>query len=273
MSTDQVTGVADDDQRIKDLFGMVNELENRVQELEEENERLREERGSESVTVEYKSEGDKQQLEDLYIGNLPVGKFISNVIDREEVLRDAVFGAATTQEEVAERVQLDNPLEVELREEFTKEIRSEQQTRTSQDSMIERKVSMIAEETGVDLTDTDVAGEDKIKRLLQYGPEDVADRVYEVHHRARETLAHAGDWGTTSDDKFGKRIQLKAPEVKERLELTRGETLQSKQVRDVFEKIAQLAADSPRKVKADTGGDGVNTLTIHLTEDEVERRD
>lgn len=87
-----------------------------------------------------------------------------------------------------------------------------------------------------------MAGDDKIQRLIQNGPEDVVDRVYEV-------LLHAGEWGQKSEDSFGKRITLKSPEVREKLELRRDESLQSKQVRDVFEKIVDLAADSPRKVK------------------------
>jgi hypothetical protein len=155
----------------------------------------------------------------------------------------------------------------ETLEEVQERLQQEQKTRTHHDSLIERKVACIADECEIDLSDTAIAGEDKIKRLLKHGPDDITDRVYPVHHRARDTLSHAADWGTSTQDSFGERITLKGPKVRRQLELKRDESLQSKQVRDVFEKIEELGQDSPRTVTAKTGGDGVNKLTIYLEED------
>ncbi|WP_435064170.1 hypothetical protein [Halobaculum sp. EA56] len=59
--------------------------------------------------------------------------------------------------------------------------------------------------------------------------------------------------------------------MKERLGLARGESLTSTAIRRVFEKLEELAADSPRKVTADTGGTGENRLVIYLTDTEVQR--
>lgn len=144
---------------------------------------------------------------------------------------------------------------------------TEQKTRSQQDSQINRRINELADATGVDFDDADVAGQDKIQRMIANGPEDVTDRVYAVHERAHDVLLHAGEWGTAVEDSFDRRITLTGPDVREKLELVRDEDLQSKQVGDVFDKIVELEADSPRKVRIDKNGDGVRVLRIHLEQE------
>lgn len=57
--------------------------------------------------------------------------------------------------------------------------------------------------------------------------------------------------------------------MKERLSLARNEQLSSTEVRRVFQKLEALAAGSPRKVVADTGGRDQNRLVVYLTDAEV----
>ncbi|MFC7070594.1 hypothetical protein ACFQL9_13150 [Halobaculum lipolyticum] len=138
---------------------------------------------------------------------------------------------------------------------------------------LRRKLHSVADAAGIstEATTEAAAHEDKLNRLLRYGPTDVTDTVYAVHNRARDLLEHAGDWGRKTSDSLGTRITLTASAVKERLSLKRGESLSSTEVRRVFEKLEALASDSPRKVVADTGGRGRNRLVIYLTDAEVER--
>lgn len=138
---------------------------------------------------------------------------------------------------------------------------------------LRRKLHSVAEQAGLTADETtDAAAEqDKLNRLLKYGPSDVVDRVHNVHERARTLLEHAGEWGRRASDKFGTRITLTGAAVKERLSLARDEQLSSTEVRRVFQKLEALAKDSPRKVVADTGGRGQNRLVIYLTDAEVNR--
>ena len=122
---------------------------------------------------------------------------------------------------------------------------------------LHRKLHSVADAAGLSdqATTEDAAHEDKLNRLLRYGPSDVTDTVYAVHNRARDLLEHAGDWGQRASDSLGTRITLTASAVKERLSLKRGESLSSTEVRRVFEKLEALARDSPRKVEAESPRD------------------
>jgi len=137
---------------------------------------------------------------------------------------------------------------------------------------LRRIVESIADSVDINTDDTlGGANEDRITRLLKYGPSDITDRVYAVHNRCRDLLSHLGKWGTSAHDSYGRRITITAATVKEKLGLKRDEQLTSTEVRRVFEKIESLAADSPRKVVADTGGRGRNRLVVYLTEEEADR--
>ncbi|MFC7070636.1 hypothetical protein ACFQL9_13360 [Halobaculum lipolyticum] len=138
---------------------------------------------------------------------------------------------------------------------------------------LRRRLHSVAEAAGVSesTASSQAANKDKLHRLLTFGPSDVVDTVYTVHERARDLLEHAREWGTTTRDKLGTRVTLTGSAVKERLGLTRDEQLTSTAVRRVFEKLQELASDSPRTVTADTGGRGANRLVIHLTDAEVEQ--
>lgn len=190
--------------------------------------------------------------------------------NRIEELEDALENEVKQRSMAVARVkgELVDQVDDEI-EQLHQKIVSEQKVRSQHDSKIERKVSILAEETETDLTDTDVAGEDKIKRLLTNGPEDVVDRVYQVHHRARDLLEHAGEIGNVQNDKFGRRIMFTSPVVKERLGMVRNEELSTTEVKRVFEKVEELAADSPRKATKDFSGE-TNKLVINLDEGEAE---
>ncbi|WP_277556204.1 hypothetical protein [Halobaculum limi] len=144
---------------------------------------------------------------------------------------------------------------------------------THETAKLRRKLHSVVEQAGLSTSETtDAAAEqDKLNRLLKYGPSDVVDRVHKVHERAKTLLEHAGKWGRTTADKLGTRITLTGSGVKERLGLARSEQLSSTEIRRVFEKLESLASDSPRKVVADTGGRGQNRLVIYLTDAEVNR--
>ena len=132
---------------------------------------------------------------------------------------------------------------------------------------IRRIVESVADSVGIDTEDAlGGAEEDTLTRLMKYGPSDITDRVYAVHNRARDLLSHIGEWGRTTNDVYGKRITITAPVVKEKLSLKRGEQLTSTEVRRIFEKLEALAADSPREVRADTGGRSQNRLLLRLPE-------
>ena len=138
---------------------------------------------------------------------------------------------------------------------------------THETTRLRRIVESVADTVGLDTDDAlGGADEDTLTRLMKYGPSDITDRVYAVHNRARDLLSHIGEWGRTTNDVYGKRITITAPVVKEKLSLKRGEQLTSTEVRRIFEKLEALAADSPREVRADTGGRSQNRLLIRLPE-------
>ena len=137
---------------------------------------------------------------------------------------------------------------------------------------LRRIVESVADSVGINTDDAlGGADEDRLTRLLKYGPSDVTDRVYAVHHRCRDLLSHLGKWGKSANDAYGRRITITAATVKEKLSLKRDEQLTSTEVRRIFEKLASLASDSPRKVVADTGGRGRNRLVVYLTDEEAHR--
>lgn len=231
-------------QMLQSLQDTVHEQQERIQELERELE--------ERPTVEER--GDSGQPGDIWIGNHPIGLMVEKSKKRSKEALETVENQENTLEDA---------------EELRQDIINEQKARSRADGAIERQVQTLADEVGVDIKDTDVAGEDKIGRLMKHGPEDITDRVYPVHERARDVLNHANEWGQNASDSFGARIGLRSTRVRENLELKRNEKLQPKQVRDVFEKIVELAEDSPRKVRMQKSHDGVNQLVIYLTDEEV----
>jgi len=107
---------------------------------------------------------------------------------------------------------------------------------------------------------------DKIARLVKIGPDDIVDQVYPVHERARVLLENLPDWGTAISDSLGQRLQITAPTAAEMVGLARAENVSSEQIKRVFEKIDELAADSPRKVSVEKRDDDVLALTMETHE-------
>lgn len=244
LDADEMPSVQEMYQMIQSLQDTVAQQQERIDELEQELEER----------PEVECRGDTGKPEEVWIANHPIGLMAEKARDKSKQALEKV----ESREEA-----------VEGAEELRQDLINEQKVRSRSDATIERKVQALAKEVDVDLQDADVAGEDKIVRLLKHGPEDITDRVYTVHERARDVLEHAGDWGQKAQDSFGARITLRSTDVRENLELKRNEDLQPKQIRDVFEKIADLAQDSPRKVRVGKSQDGVNQLVIYLTDEEV----
>lgn len=147
------------------------------------------------------------------------------------------------------------------------EIVEEQKQRSMAESRLRKEINVTAEKAGVDVTDSDLVGEDKITRVMRDGPQAVESTVYPVHERACEVLRNIDRWGTLTSDKFGKRFVLKSPTVSDRLQDSRGEALSTTEVKRVFAKIEAWAKDSPRRVSKDFSGD-VNQLLISLEHEE-----
>lgn len=244
-----VSSVDDSEESVSNeqLYAMLQEQQAHIEHLEEQLDEEREKR---------------EELEDT----LDLVK--ETVFDLDDVVVGSEYTASLYAEEnPTVLAQLEELTDGETIADLREDLINEQKTRSRQDSQIERKINEVADASGVDLDDAAVAGQDKIQRMIANGPEDVTDRVYSVHERAREVLLHAGEWGTAVEDSFGRRIALKGPEVREKLELARNEDLQSKQVGDVFDKIVELASDSPRKVKTGKNDDNVRVLRIHLQQE------
>lgn len=252
-----------------DLAEQVDALQQQVDQLAAETERLRSEleaerseRAALEETLDLTTE-TVWTLEDIVLGEYDAMVANALVDDQGAILERIEDGTLGDHTVIAE-------LEEEL-DDLEDRLVAEQQTRSQHDSRIERRVSLLADEVDVDLTDATVAGEDSIQRLLKYGPEDLGGQTYEWHHRARDLLSYAGEIGHTVRDEFGHRITITGPDARTELKKIRNETLSSSQVRRVFENIENLAADSPRKVHAKTGEtDDVNKLVVYLRQDELE---
>ncbi|MFC7079289.1 hypothetical protein [Halorussus caseinilyticus] len=143
----------------------------------------------------------------------------------------------------------------------------EQQMRSRADAQLKHRVNEVAEAADVEVTDADLIEKDRLVRLVRNGPEDVTDRIYPVHERARALLQHANDWGRVVSDANGYRVVYTAPEVRPFLNAYFDRTFKSSEIKRVFEKIRGLAETSPRTVRKDKTRKGEHLLVVELTED------
>jgi len=234
--------------RVAELSAENEQLRERVEELESQPRIEWDEENPKNIKVYHPEKGFPFNLGEVALEKLPASFEEEDLQEMQDTVEDLEEGSESVGE---------------IREDLI----NEQKTRSQADSRILRRINAVADAADVEVEEADIVHEDKIKRMIANGCDDVVDRVHKVHERAREVLLHAGDWGTKIEDTHGKRITLKSPEVREKLELRRDEKLQSKQVGDVFDKIVQLAEDSPRKAKTTKNGDGIRVLRIHLEED------
>jgi len=242
----QIQSLIEERERDKDEK---QELCQRVAELEEELEEERQKRKELEDSVEFTREW---------------------VISLDDVMSGSEYTlGAYADEKPPVLTQLAELSDGETLQDLREDVVAEQKTRSKQDTHLERKINELADELDVEMLNQKVSSGDKIQRLILNGPDAITDRVYPVHERAREVLLNAGDWGTRNNDQFGKRITMRSPVVREKLELSRNESLQSKQVRDVFEKIVEIAEDSPRKAHLGKTDNGVWRLRIHLQQEEM----
>ncbi|MFC7098865.1 hypothetical protein [Halobaculum marinum] len=238
--------INDQQKVIEDLTERVEELEDRTTNTQQLCERLDElER-----TVTIKHERHLSWLDEIIVGD-ESGYLTDN---QEEFLDDhgSLIDCLLTRTDQ----DVDTPTDTPSRE----------------TTRLRRIVESVADSVGIDTEDElGGASEDRLTRLLKYGPSDITDRVYAVHNRCRDLLSHLGKWGKATNDAYGRRITITAATVKEKLGLKRDEQLTSTEVRRVFEKLEALASDSPRTVNADTGGRGRNRLVVYLTDEEAHR--
>ncbi|WP_101296095.1 hypothetical protein [Halegenticoccus soli] len=133
-------------------------------------------------------------------------------------------------------------------------------------AQLTRKLHALVDEVDAEFTDGAVAGQEKITQLPRNGPEDLANRVYQVHYRARDLLAYAGEIGMPITDNVGWQITFNSPAVACEVRLGRDENLTTSQVKRVFEKIHELVQDSPRRCELDFSGE-TNKLVIYLDQE------
>lgn len=239
----------DPQEQLAEALERIEALEDRVDDLQQENERLREQQAHD-CPVEIRADSDDPKISDIWVAGLPLGRFVASGPSGAEL--DAII------EEFDE-------LQEHVREDLENEIESEKQQRSQADAVLERKIATVAQASDADVNVEDAAmGMDKITRLIKIGPDDVVDRVYAVHERAQVLLEHLPDWGDTISDAKGNRLQITAPEAAEKIGLVRAESVSSEQVKRVFEKVEELAADSPRRVSVGKNGEDVLHLQIEL---------
>lgn len=230
----------------------IAQLKQRVTALEEENEQ-KDERIAE---LERELENERQTRENL----------ISTPADDENVEPGGVFIAGKP---------IFNMFDSRFREiesygddidELGQKIRKEQEKRGSDDAYLQKQLTAIAEKAGVEVQDSDIMGDDKIRRAMKNGAADVESNPNDTDERAVALLRNIDRWGKGVSDKNGKRFVLTAPEVMERFEDARDENLQTVQVNRVFDKIEEWSQDSPRHVATDYSGN-TNRLAVFIEGD------
>lgn len=182
----------------------------------------------------------------------------------DELAAERETRAEAIRNEQIQRTQIVQKAKSDLQDEISalrEDLVDEQKTRSRSDALIEKRVTHLADELDTDVDDIAIA-EDKLVRLLRRGPDDIADRVYPVHERARELLIHATDWGSVVNDENGRRLVFLAPDVKPYLEARFDRTFSTSEVERVFGKLAEIAEDSPRRVRKDKSRQGYHRLLV-----------
>lgn len=241
-----VDGHSQDD-RLARIEQRLDAYEDRIDELEAENEQLREElheeRQARSALIDAAvNDPDEADLGEIFIAGVPAGSMLEGVIDSTGSLEEKI-------------------------EDVKESVTDEMENRGQQDARLQRRITALAEKADVELTDSDVLGDDKIRRVMKHGAGDVVERVYPVHNRAADVLRNIDEWGELQTDANGRRFTLTSDQARSRLKDKRDKDLTPTEVKRVFEKIEKWGADSPRHVKAvlsGTTGDGKNRLVIGL---------
>lgn len=149
------------------------------------------------------------------------------------------------------------------------EIEGEKRERSIADAKLEQRVGRLADAADIDVDDSDMMGDDKIRTAMRDGAKAVENTVYPSHERAVDLLRNIDDVGTHASDTYGRRFTVDTPAAKEFFRVHSGENLASSQIKRVFEKIEDWGADSPRRVTADSSGD-TNRLKIHLEQEDTQ---
>jgi len=218
----------------------LNQLEDRVTELEAENEQLRDElereREIRCALIHAKADDPTEaDAGEVFIGNKPVPSMVQTLGSRID--------------------SLDGDLEDEVSY-LEDQIKDEEKNRGQEDAKLRRRVEALADALDVEIVDSDIYGEDKIRRVLKHGASDLDSNPGPTAIRAQCLLRHIGKWGNKQNDGLGKRILISSPTVADRLEDVRDERLSTEQIKRVFRKIEEWGADSPREVRFKPGSRG-----------------
>lgn len=132
---------------------------------------------------------------------------------------------------------------------------------SQQAAMLQKRFTALEDELDINTMDL-VTDDDHISRLIANGPEDIYERVYAKHSRAREMLLHANDWGEQISDELGDRVVFKSGTVKPFFKTAFGKPFQSTEIKRVFEVVESLGEKSSRRVSLDKDQEGEHRLSV-----------
>jgi hypothetical protein len=236
--SDTNTGESTDavERRLRRLEELVEQQADRITHLENKLEAERERREA-LITARGVDPADAD-LGAIFIAGRAAGSMLEGALDRQDRF-DERFGAVRD------------------------DISTERDQRGREDAKLRRRVAAVAEKAGVDVTDADLLGDDKIQRVLKHGVDDVEESPTITAYRARDLLENISSWGRTIDDANGTRVAVTSPTARDRFADARDEELRTSQVKRVFRKIEEWGSSSPRHVDADCSGE-TNRLVISL---------
>jgi DNA repair exonuclease SbcCD ATPase subunit len=259
------------EQRLADVEQMNEQLRERITALETERAALRERVQqleadcNERPSVEIRG---SNPLADLHVNGYALGGRIKWNAERLEVLTKLLTGedpATVDYERLPARY---NPLVEGLGEAraMREKYRTDKQEFKSEFAQIRRQLTHVAEETGVELLHA-IPGDDTIAKVVNDGVASVvAGRVGVTDERAEKLLQNLDSWVALRRDDHRTYATITASTAKEKLETARNESLQTTQIKRVFDRIAtDWAASSPRYAKVDKNKRGQWRLRLGVS--------
>ena len=243
--------------RITDLETERAALLERIQQLEAE--------CDERPSVEIRG---PNPLADLHVNGYALGGKVNWNAERIEVLTKLLTGedpATVDYERLPERY---NPLVEGLGEAraMREKYRTDKQEFKSEFAQIRRQLTHVADEAGVELLHA-IPGDDTIAKVVKDGVASVVTgRVGATDERAEKLLQNLEGWAALRRDDHRTYATITASTAKEKLETARNESLQTTQIKRVFDRIAtDWAASSPRYAKVDKNKPGQWRLRIGVS--------
>lgn len=227
-------------QTIRDLVGMVNDLQARVDDLEDQVEQSNEQIAD---RVQHHIEDELDE------------RFRDEQIERTKMLSNQKAGLMDKIDDVREELQSDI-------DGVHEELIGEQKTRTRADAQINSRISHLADETGATIDEEEIMLQDKLIRAIRNGAQDILADPNRRHERARDLLTMLSSWGSLQNDSNGKRVVVRATDVKDPMSERYDVTMSTTMVRRVFEAVEEWAEDSPRRVRSEKNNEGEWRLTV-----------